>query len=170
MKKLIFLSILLFICFMSFAKGRKDKNHCREIITQSADTIIKAKILTADSKLKPSSSKQYFWYLNGAIGSNYGGYTGKLLHLDYTALLNDKLVRSGSFNKGLKDGWWISWYENGMIKEIYSYRKGALYGKYFLFDDAGNNMSKGRYKDGKFHNKFSLKEILKNKSKRTKNK
>jgi len=166
MKKLISLFIMILSCINTFGVGKKDRNHSREIITQSYDTIIKAKILTSDLKVKPSISKQYFWYQNGSIGSNVGGYTGKLLHMNYTALLNNKLVESGTFNKGLKNGKWISWYEDGNIKEICYYRKGILNGKYILLDESGNNQAEGRFRNGKFHKKFSLKGFLKNKLRR----
>ena len=159
MMRLFYLSIFILLSINCFAVGKKNRNKCREIVSQSADTIIKAKILTTESNFKTSSSKQYFWYLNGAIGSNRGGYTGKLLHLDYTALLNNNLVRSGSFKKGLRDGKWISWYENGNIKEICYYHRGTQRGKYFLYDDTALILSEGRYRHGKFHSKFSFKNI-----------
>jgi hypothetical protein len=54
-------------------------------------------------KIKPDDTRIYTWALGGQIQSNQGGYTGRLLHGDYTSINNDHTMREqGGYWYGLK--------------------------------------------------------------------
>ncbi|HEX2921892.1 MAG TPA: hypothetical protein VHO50_12085 [Bacteroidales bacterium] len=123
----------------------------REVVVIKGDTVIRTYILTEDAKKDPDLQRQYYWYSNGIINSNKGGYSGKLLHNGYEAFVNNNLIESGNFKKGVKTGKWLVWWESGSIRKISTYEDGVLNGKYTVLKENGDVELDGIYRKGKFH-------------------
>lgn len=123
----------------------------REIVINTGDTMVRARIVINSEKIKPSQELIYYWFNNGLINRNMGGYSGKLLHGSYQVF--DKwqtMVVQGDFNMGLRDGEWKYWYTNGNLKRIESWKKGKKSNKVILFDEQGKLL-----KQEVFHEKSS---------------
>lgn len=150
--RLLLLIILLVTC--SPISGQiKDRNVTREIIIQNSDSIIKFKILTNNPKKQnPDNTIRYYWFHNDQINSNYGGFSGNLLHGKYELLCDGKLIISGQFEYGLKSGTWYTWSNKGSIKRKVDYKKGIKDG-YFIKTDKEELKIIGRYRKGKLHGK-----------------
>ena len=130
----------------------------REVIIRKGDTLIKSNILTENTKVRPFSNRNYFWYLKGEINSNMGGYAGKLLHGNFNTLVNNSLIESGLFYKGLKDGKWTTWYQNGRIRAICHYKKGDFDGFFIKYNQDGSIEEELRYKKGEIIKESSFKK------------
>ena len=107
--------------------GNTKKEVVREVVVKTQDTIIIAKVLATKQKIKTDPQKQYFWYMDDKIHSNYGGYTGNLLHGEFRKFdSNRNLIEKGRFEYGLKDGEWFVWDREGKLLRIYVFSDGAL--------------------------------------------
>ena len=80
MKKTFCILILIMIYLTVSAQGTVRKIRSMEVIITKGDTVIKADILTHIKNGKLRSDLKYYWYQNGEINNNQGGYSGKLLH------------------------------------------------------------------------------------------
>ena len=123
MKRII---VLWFLLFTGSAYAQKlpaygfEKVHITE-----ADKIIQAEIIPVSSEPRIKPDCYYFWYSANAIHSTQGGYSGQLLNGLYTEFyLNKNLKEQGSFNKGLKDGSWKSWNEDGTVNKVSYWKNG----------------------------------------------
>jgi len=104
-------------------------------------------------KLKTEANKEYFWFKNGEIHSNYSGIGGLVLHDTYTKYYRSKqLAEMGTFNYGLKHGEWKSWFENGILKEIFVWKNGTKQGIYYKYNEFGELIWSGKYKNGQKSN------------------
>ncbi len=74
------------------------------------------------------------------------------------------LTLSGNFENGKRQGKWLSFYENGEIKNVFSYENGALQGEYKFFDHAGTLKESGQFfndkKEGEWHLKGGLQVVV----------
>ena len=59
------------------------------------------------------------------------------------------IMVSGSFNNGLRFGKWLSFYQNGTVKEVALYAAGTLNGVYQRYTTAGKVDVSGTYISGK---------------------
>lgn len=59
------------------------------------------------------------------------------------------IVLSGNFDNGLRQGKWLSYYENGEIKSVINFEKGMMQGEYKGFDDKGRIIETGQYAEDK---------------------
>lgn len=131
----------------------KNRNVSREIIMNSKDSIVKIEILTrTQKKQKLENNSRYYWYHNNQICSNYGGFSGNLLHGKYELFCDGRLIKSGQFEYGLKSGTWYTWTDRGNIKSKVIYKKGIKDG-YFIKTGDRNLKIVGNYRKGKFHGK-----------------
>jgi antitoxin component YwqK of YwqJK toxin-antitoxin module len=64
---------------------------------------------------------------------------------------------SGEFVNGKRQGKWLSFYENGEIKNVFFYDKGVLQGEYKLFDNAGKLIESGQFVNDKKEGEWQLK-------------
>jgi len=77
-------------------------------------------------------------------------YTGYVLKLG----ANQKDTLSISFyNKGLKDGVWNKFYNNGSLKEVRVFKNGKKTGQYFGYYMSGEIAFEYNFKDGEYHGK-----------------
>lgn len=101
-----------------------------------------------------NSKKMYFWYLNNAVHTSLGGFSGKLLHGPYTSYyVNMNLRSNGVLKLGLKNKEWRSWYENGQLKSVEKWRKGLKFGKSVYFSMDGMDIMVVTFKKNLYHGK-----------------
>lgn len=144
----------MIIPFSTSAQKAEKQYLSREVIIRIGDTLIRTNILTGNLLKKPVSNRIYFWYTRGIINSNRGGYGSKLLHGEYKKFLDSKLIESGQFNEGLKNGTWKSWYLSGEIQEICFWRKGQIAGSYISYNYDNTINKYGHYYRGAFHSRL----------------
>jgi antitoxin component YwqK of YwqJK toxin-antitoxin module len=150
----VIVMLLLLVCGpMSF--GQEFIN-IRKISHSKGDTMVVAGIL-ADVKIeKVNPSVFYYWYTNGQILVNQGGYSGNLLHGEYVEYSPyGHLILKGMFEKGVKSGSWTIWYPNGSIKEKIHYEAGVLEGKSIRYGQNGKMYYSANYKDGSLHGEMT---------------
>jgi hypothetical protein len=119
------------------------------------DYTVKTQILGQEKKVCVEDSKTYMWYASRKIVETKGGYSGRLIHGTYTSFyLNDQLRDKGYIKYGLRDKEWRYWYPDGKLKEIIRWKSGAKHGRYLLYNDLGELMAKGNFKNDKLHGAF----------------
>jgi antitoxin component YwqK of YwqJK toxin-antitoxin module len=138
--------LLLFInLFAGLAQQEKEP---RKVIITAPDSVIKASIQNKAFTGKILETRTYFWYYNGRINHNQGGFSGKLLHGKYEVFDNQqRLLTMGSFLNGLKEGSWIRWNINGKMKESCSFKKGKLEGILKTYTITGDLLTESNYKN-----------------------
>ena len=107
----------------------------------------------SSEKLKnPKNDKIYFWYKGGEIHQSKADVGGFVLINEFTKYYKSKqLAEKGVFSEGLKDGTWKSWYENGAISTIETWKNGRRHGDFFQFAKNGNTIEEGRYRNHQKH-------------------
>jgi antitoxin component YwqK of YwqJK toxin-antitoxin module len=118
--------IFLFILTGALSFGQKVRTHqkTREVILNSGDSIFVANILLDEAKVETDLKKTYYWYIRGKICHNTGDFSGKLLDGRFQVFVQDKLILSGTYEKGIKTGRWISWKNDGSINNITMFKNG----------------------------------------------
>lgn len=139
MKFLFFiLSILIFFSFKGDPVQRKT------IRTKEFDVQF---YVSLEDK-RTIQNKEYFWYKAGEIHRSIGNAAGELLHLQYVKYYKgNNLAERGEFEYGLKKGIWKQWYPNGKIMEESRWVDGVKYGDYSYFDEFGELVVIGKYRD-----------------------
>ena len=113
-----------FLCYTAYPQKLPAYDLNRVRIAQP-DKLIVAEIEPVSSSPSPSTHLFYYWYDANAIHTSQGGYSGKLLNGSYTEYYTNKNLKiQGNFKKGLKDGVWKSWNEEGAIVSVTKWRKG----------------------------------------------
>lgn len=119
--------VLLFLLFAGSVYAQKlpafgfEKVHITE-----ADKIIQAEVIPVNAEPRIKPGLFYYWYSANAIHATQGGYSGQLLNGVYTEYyLNKNLKEQGNFKKGLKDGSWRSWNEDGSVNKVSFWKNGV---------------------------------------------
>jgi antitoxin component YwqK of YwqJK toxin-antitoxin module len=149
--RLIAIIILFSPITICHAQKGNPRSGTREVILNSGDSIILAHLLLKENKITPNIKKTYFWYLRGKINHNTGNYSGKLMQGNFNVFLDDKMVISGKFDKGLKTGKWITWFNDGTIDNIILYKNGVKIGKH------KKEINKYKHKTTKVENQKKIK-------------
>jgi hypothetical protein len=124
-------NLLVLILFVSgivnvFAQKMPVLDTNRVRITEKDQTIL-AQINPVNSSPKVKSGLFYYWYSAGSIHFSQGGFSGKLLNGSYNEYYPDKnLKQQGTFKKGLKDGTWKSWNEDGTLSSATKWKNGLV--------------------------------------------
>jgi hypothetical protein len=125
MKNIFF--FLFFFCILSlgaFSQRLPDYGINRIRLTQSDETIV-ATIEPVSSNPSIKQNLLYYWYSANTIHHTQGGFSGKLLNGLYTAYYpNKNLKEQGNFKKGLKDGIWKNWNEDGSFAKTCTWNNG----------------------------------------------
>lgn len=118
----------------------------QKISLDYGDSLVNFYIADAN-EVKPELARSYTWFNKDTIVTTQGQFSGKLLHGEYEMVnqSNKGLMQKGTYDQGLKDGQWITWHPNGMIKSAHTYKSGVLKGEYILQDRAGKPIRKGAY-------------------------
>lgn len=101
---------------------------------------------------KPSFGKTYYWYKSRQIHTSVSDIGGALLTGEYHKYYKSKqLAEKGTFSKGLKDGIWKNWQENGNLTKVERWKKGTLHGLCTTYNLKGEKVSEGKFKNGRKH-------------------
>lgn len=148
LSSLLSLSISLVFC--------QEFINIRKISLIVGDTTVVAGILANVKIEKVNPDVFYYWYSNGQIYSNQGGYSGNLLHGEYIEYDNSgNLILKGLYEKGVKSGKWIYWYTEGSIKEIIEYEEGQFKGLNTKYTQDGKILFAATYRNNKLHGKVT---------------
>lgn len=113
------------------------------------DSSVHANAITNSIKRKPKMGHAYYWYNRNSILSSDGGFSGRLLHGNYTSYFhNHNLKCQGVFDRGLKQGIWITWFSNGKVSERTHYSGGVVDGARELYDSTGDMRMLIYYRNG----------------------
>ncbi|TWI94535.1 hypothetical protein JN11_04645 [Mucilaginibacter frigoritolerans] len=124
MKKRL-LAILLLISGYACAQTMPEMS--TKVRITATDKTIVAEVNEVTEVTSPKADLFYFWYYAGGIHSTQGGYSGKLLDGYYNEYyLSKSLKQQGTFKKGLKNGNWKSWNEDGTLKEDILWKNGKV--------------------------------------------
>jgi hypothetical protein len=147
----VFLTVFLLfrgICVFS----QEPSYNFRSLNLNIGDSVIKAQICNEAVLKKHFPNAFYYWYYSGKINMNQGGYSGKLVHGKYEVFnKSNKLICSGNFSYGLKEGEWKEWYPGGTIKSVTNFHNGLINGEYFSYDEKGKLISKETYDEGELN-------------------
>lgn len=99
--------------------------------------------------------KTYYWFRNSQIHQSNGFAGGLVLHDTYTKYYrSNQLAEKGAFDLGLKDGVWLTWYENGSLKSSQEWWNGVKHGDYRYYDTEGKLIYQGNYKRDTRHGEW----------------
>ena len=108
--------------------------------------------ISSEKNPKYKLGKTYFWFRSGAIHQSTADAGGPLLVDHYAKFYKSKqLAEKGTFDKGLKDGIWKSWYENGNLSSIEKWKNGFRHGDYISYAENGDKKVEGNYRNHKKH-------------------
>jgi len=149
MKNLPTLALLIVVlpCCKPIEIKQFEELTSRAVIHTDTSTI-DIKLQDEQSGSRPKTGRTYYWFAHGKINTSQGYRAGKLLHGAYAEYdrASKKPIVSGTFNKGLKTGRWLSWEKDGSLKEVKFYRKGKLNGPLVKYDAAGHPLDTLKYK------------------------
>ncbi|MFB3389832.1 toxin-antitoxin system YwqK family antitoxin [Flavobacterium sp. LAR06] len=118
-------------------------------IKRISDKDFRYEFYTTDKKIKPITTKTYYWFKGGLIHEAQGGIAGDLLDDKFTKIYHsNQLAEQGQFKEGLRVGLWKTWYPNGVLATRMSYSKGLRSGKYFRYDENGKLIENGKFSTG----------------------
>lgn len=112
--------------------------------------------LPTDIKMaKAKLGHDYYWLAGRQINVTSGGYSGKLLHGNFSSYyLNKQLKEQGEFKKGLKIGEWKQWSESGSLQGRINYSKGQKNGTFYRYNEKGILIEQGNYLNDKLDGKL----------------
>jgi antitoxin component YwqK of YwqJK toxin-antitoxin module len=120
----IFILVLVLVSGHLYAQKLPDYGRYRARLTDS-DKTIEAEYNPVEHLPSVKSNLFYYWYNASRVHATQGGYSGQLLNGLYTEYyLNRNLKEQGIFKKGLKDGLWKSWNQDGTLKQATNWNKG----------------------------------------------
>jgi hypothetical protein len=118
------------------------------IIINYTDRIVYAEVRNRKLNQKPKDKYFYYWYNANDIKKTKGGFDGKLLHGKYTEFYSNKNLKTqGTFRNGIKHGTWKSWHTNGQFSEVVKWKKKGTVGEFNAFDENGDLIRTGTYKN-----------------------
>jgi hypothetical protein len=125
MKIILFPFFLLITIGSAYAQKMPEINY--NVRISEADKTIRAEINPIGSKPVAKPGLYYYWYGANIIHSTQGGYGGNLLNGQYNEYyLNKNLREQGIFKKGLKDGTWKAWNEDGTLSSTATWKNGII--------------------------------------------
>lgn len=152
--KILLGALTLFIVGSSFSQDIIPKTYT--INFDRKDSCVKAEIYYENPKIRAKQGRFYHWYTKDAFNSTEGGFSGKLLHGQYSCFYGNKnLKEKGVYENGLRKGTWIRWHSNGVIAEISNWSSGLKDGVFQLFSVTGVKILEASYKNGKLHGKVT---------------
>jgi antitoxin component YwqK of YwqJK toxin-antitoxin module len=115
--------IVIFLITACSPKINSGKIGNYQVLLKESKANFYVEMLPGKRKLK--KSLPYFGYKNNSIHSVMGQIMGKPLHGNYEELnFNGQLVLKGQFNKGLKNGTWLSYNSEGFLTKDLTYKNG----------------------------------------------
>lgn len=125
------MKFILFLFFSLIATGalyaQKMPELSYNVRISEADKTIRAEINPVHDNSRAKPGLYYYWYGSNSIHSTQGGYAGNLLNGQYSEYyLNKSLKAQGSFKKGLKNGAWKTWNEDGTLAGTVNWSNGVI--------------------------------------------
>lgn len=106
------------------------------------------------SNLNFDQDKFYFWYKAQVVKQTQGAASGQLLHGLYEVFYSNKqLAEKGRFRKGLKQGEWLYWREDGTLIRSEHWSHGKMVGTLQLFNEKGELVEEKKMKRFSFGKK-----------------
>lgn len=139
MQPIIF-SIILFISVNCIAQKELKDYALSHSLKQNKEQY-QFMVLDSDKKgpCVHRKDRYYFWYKSQNVISTQGGSSGQLLHGSFEAFHENKqLSKKGTFRKGLKNGEWLYWREDGTLFKTENWKKGILRGLEKDYDKSGH--------------------------------
>lgn len=135
------------------------------LIKRISDVQYRYEFYTTTKKITPKAGRNYYWFKGGAIHNAETGTAGELLHDGFQKYYHsNQLAEAGKFKNGLKEGYWKTWYENGVLQSETYWDSGQKDGVYYSYDQTGLMVEKGNYrnniKNGRWIN-YIAKDTLK---------
>lgn len=152
-KGFIILVLIAGISSSMHAQDRKLKSH--PVVVNFENSFAKANVLdNPKRKMHPDENTLYFWYSNNKISFTRGGFTGKLLHGEYTEYYADgNLKTKGRYYTGIRKGKWMKWFTDGRLAEVCCFKNGLKQGSCRIYSKNGGLQSEQAYKRGVAHGK-----------------
>jgi len=117
-----FLSALFFLLPSCYGYAQEIKHQNVVIVNDTA--VFKFQVLEGENKITTEPDVVYFWYLNSAINSTPGEYSGMLLDGEYKEYDKQEHIREqGIYRKGEKTGTWKKWSASGKMTESSHFKK-----------------------------------------------
>ena len=104
---------------------------------------------------KPCLKNTYTWYMNNAIHTTQGNYSGKLLDGICSKYYNktNQLAAKGNYKNGQKTANWYEWNNNGTLLSNVKYKNGMKQGNATFYDSSGNIIEQCCFEKDKKHGK-----------------
>lgn len=149
--KLVYTFLFLTLTLQTFAQKMPDYGLHKIRITDTDKTIL-AEVIPVTSNPDVQPDLKYYWYAANKIHTLQGGYSGQLLNGVYTEFyLNKNLKTQGIFKKGLKDGIWKEWNEQGILTRLVNWDLGIRSGNFSFFNPDGSVKQTGKYYQDEFN-------------------
>ena len=140
----IFLALLSTFLLISFSDPYT--------IKRISDANFRYEFYTTNKKIKPKDNKIYYWFKGGLIHNTQSGMAGELLQDKFVKMYHsNQLAEQGTFKKGLKIGFWKTWFTNGMVETTQKWSNGLQSGDFFRYNESGLVIEKGSFKSGRKH-------------------
>ncbi len=147
MKIVAFLITFLFT-IVSFAQKLETEVHLKHTMRQENESY-QFTVLSEDKKGVShfDKKKYYYWFKAQKVIITQGGASGQLLNGSFEAFYDNKqLSRKGKFKKGLKDGEWLYWRENGSLIRTENWNNGNKRGIEVVYNEKGIVTETYKYK------------------------
>ncbi len=170
MSTILNLKIVTLICFKKIISLKKNSLHQILLlffglllvsfsdpysVKRISDADFRYEFYTTQKDFKPKINKTYFWFKGGAIHNAQSGIVGELLNGKYTKMYHsNQLAEQGFFRKGLKKGFWKTWYPNGVLETTQYWISGLKSGIFMHYDQYGKLIEKGRYTNSRRYGKW----------------
>lgn len=110
-------------------------------------------VLVRDVKIQSKDARNYHWLRGNRIIISESGYSGRLLHGNYTSFHdNGQLHEQGRIKRGLKVGEWRKWNEAGDLIAVSNWSKGLLHGIQSTIDPVLKIKKNKHYRNGQVYN------------------
>lgn len=140
-------------CNTLISSGDFNEPTLNQITLLQGDSLISFTWSARSTDLENSyNPTQWVYSYDKKIKKTMGLTDGKPLEGKYVVRsVQGNLIEHGSFHKGLKEGKWMRWQNNGVISNIGYYDCGDLSGTYEIYDKMGRIVLKEVYKNGLLH-------------------
>lgn len=179
MRTVLLVSLFLFVTSGLFSQEYNIPSSSSERIVKG-DSIFCFEVLIEGTTDDVESLKDYYWFKQGQIHINQGGYSGYLLDGSYKIFnKGGKLLEEGFFEEGLKSGVWKRWTVEGRLVYEQRWKRGLKHGSQTFYLKEGitkvEHFKGGRmtgeakrYRDGKEIRKPKVQKARKEKREKIK--
>ena len=133
----------LFVCTILFSCSKPKLGEIGNYQVALGEVKADFHVLMWEQNIRVNKTKVYTTYSNGALHTARGVLSGKVLHGDYKEVsLSGTLLKVGTYRKGLKDGYWAFYKEDGSLINDLTYSKGDTVSAVKFYNQDGSVKSK----------------------------